>query len=222
MHGTEEEEESFFLGSVTSDADPWTVERDIMDKNNTLKLDTGADVTVVSQVVFNSIFSNAQQPVLQKAEKPLFGPGRIPLDVSGFARLQLRGGANQTTENVHVVKHLSTPLLERPAIVALGLLIRVASIDMEALKTSYPKLCSGLGEVQQPYAIKLKPEAVPIPLPMMGKVKEELQHMESLGVISYVEESTDRCAGIVVVPRKDGKSVRLCVDLTGLNELCVP
>ena len=41
--------------------------------------------------------------------------------------------------------------------------------------------------------------------------------MESLGVISRVEEPTEWCVGMVVVPKKDKESVRLCVDLTGLN-----
>ncbi len=106
----------------------------------------------------DNIFSNTQQPVLLKAEKPLFG--RILLDVSGFARLQLRRGAKQTMEKVYVVKNLSTPLLGLPAIKALGLLISVDSTDMETLKTSYPKLCSRLGVLQQPYTIKLNPGAV--------------------------------------------------------------
>lgn len=104
MHGIEEEEESFFLGSVTSDVNTWTADIDIMDKNITFKLDTGADVTAVSQTEFNNIFSNTQQPVLKRPEKPLFGPGRIPLEVEGFARLMLRKGAKQTMEKVYVVK----------------------------------------------------------------------------------------------------------------------
>ncbi|KAJ8356774.1 hypothetical protein SKAU_G00195680 [Synaphobranchus kaupii] len=36
----------------------------------------------------------------------------------------------------------------------------------------------------------------------MDKVKRELSRMESLGVISRVEEPTDWCSGIVVVPKK--------------------
>ena len=105
VHGIEEEEsESFFLGSVSSDADPWTVDIGIMDKDVTFKLDSGADFTVVSQNVLNNIFSGTQQPVLQKAEKLLYGPGRNPLDVSGFVRLQLRRGTKQTAEKVYVVK----------------------------------------------------------------------------------------------------------------------
>ena len=53
----------------------------------------------------------------------------------------------------------------------------------------------------------------------MPKVKEELERMERLGVISRVEQPTDWCAGLVVVPKPNGK-VRICVDLTKLNE-CV-
>ena len=38
-----------------------------------------------------------------------------------------------------------------------------------------------------------------------------------MGVISKVEEPTEWCAGMVVVPKSNGK-VRICVDLTKLNE----
>lgn len=53
------------------DHDPWTVDIGIMNNIIMFKLDSGAGVTVVSQTDFNDIFSDAQQPVLQKAEKPL-------------------------------------------------------------------------------------------------------------------------------------------------------
>ena len=41
--------------------------------------------------------------------------------------------------------------------------------------------------------------------------------MEQLGVISKVDEPTDWCAGMVVVPKQDSKAC-ICVDLTKLNE----
>lgn len=41
--------------------------------------------------------------------------------------------------------------------------------------------------------------------------------MEELGVITRVEEPTDWCAGLVVVPKKDSPRPRLCVDYTELN-----
>ena len=48
-------------------------------------------------------------------------------------------------------------------------------------------------------------------------MKEELERMEAMGVISKVDEPTDWCAGLVVVPKSNGQ-VRICVDLTKLNE----
>ena len=41
--------------------------------------------------------------------------------------------------------------------------------------------------------------------------------MEAMGVITRVEPPTNWCAGIVVVP-KPNESLRICVDLTKLNE----
>ena len=54
-------------------------------------------------------------------------------------------------------------------------------------------------------------------IPLLPRVKEELEQMEQLGVTERVEQPTEWCAGLVVVPKANGK-VCLCVDLTKLNE----
>ena len=51
----------------------------------------------------------------------------------------------------------------------------------------------------------------------MESVKDDLNRMEQLGVITPVEAPTDWCSGMVVVPKSNGR-VRICVDLTKLNE----
>ena len=56
-----------------------------------------------------------------------------------------------------------------------------------------------------------------VAIPLMKAVKGELQRMEKLGVIAKVNEPTAWCAGMVVVPKANGK-VRICVDLTRLNQ----
>ena len=56
-----------------------------------------------------------------------------------------------------------------------------------------------------------------MPLPLRKKVQEEITFIESLGVISRVEEPTPWCAGMVVVPKKSG-SVRIFMDFRPLND----
>ncbi len=93
------------------------------------------------------------------------------------------------------------------------------------MKNTYPNLFKGLGELEGEYSIKVKPGATPfalftprrVPLAMINKVRDELTRMEELGVISKVDIPTDWCAGMVVVPKPDGK-IRICIDFTKLNE----
>ena len=50
----------------------------------------------------------------------------------------------------------------------------------------------------------------------MDNTTKELRRMEDAGVIVRVEQPTDWCAPMVVVPKKD--DISICVDLTKLNE----
>ena len=56
-----------------------------------------------------------------------------------------------------------------------------------------------------------------VAVPLLPKVKAELERMEKLGVISKVTTPTEWYAGMVVVP-KPNDTVRICVDLTKLNQ----
>ena len=92
-------------------------------------------------------------------------------------------------------------------------------------KAQFPALFTDLGKLKQPYTIRLKEGAKPftlstpqrVAIPILPAVQEELQRMELMGVIKRVEEPTEGCAGMVEVPRKNGK-VRICVDLIRLNQ----
>ena len=52
---------------------------------------------------------------------------------------------------------------------------------------------------------------------MQGKTKAEIDRMLTKNVISRVDELTDWCAPIMVTPKASGE-VRICVDLTKLNQ----
>ena len=75
------------------------------------------------------------------------------------------------------------------------------------------------------YEIRLNATATPhalftarnVPIPHQEKVRDELNCMEILVVIFKVDVATDWCAGMVMVPKKNG-SVCICVYLKPLNE----
>ena len=139
----------------------------------------------------------------------------------------------ETSQEIYVVSGLHQALLGRPAIAALRLVARVGAVEKDGctdatepdLENLFPQLFTGLGNLEGEYAIKLREDVKPfaittprrVPIPLMPAVQEELARMEKLGVISKVEEPTDWCAGMVVVPKPDGR-VRICVDLVRLNE----
>ena len=103
---------------------------------------------------------------------------------------------------IYVVKGLKTNLLGVPAITALNIVARVDTIDegsiesqKEIILRKYPEIFRGLGNLGEAYTIKLRADAKPhalftarkIPLPLRDRVKEELDNMTSMGVISKVE-----------------------------------
>ena len=78
---------------------------------------------------------------------------------------------------------------------------------------AFPELFERLGRMKGAYQIKLQNNAKPfalgtprrVAIPLLKAVEKELKRMEELGVIKKVEEPTEWCAGLVVVPKANGK-----------------
>ena len=149
------------------------------------------------------------------------------LPVKGQFTGKLKQGDREVEQELFVVSNLHKHLLGRPAIEALDLAVRVSALrkDTNNPVEQFPNLFKDLGKLEGEYTIKLqegaKPYALTVPrrvtIPLMQPVKDELERMERLGVIARVSEPTEWCAGMVVVP-KPNKKVRICVDLTRLNQ----
>uniref|UniRef100_A0A5S6QK34 Reverse transcriptase domain-containing protein n=1 Tax=Trichuris muris TaxID=70415 RepID=A0A5S6QK34_TRIMR len=116
-----------------------------------------------------------------------------------------------TTRTVSVLTHLNV--------------LAVQILNLQAAK-NFPKLFNGLGTLKREYRIQLKPGAEPYALSTPCRVVihhrqpllEQSNQMVRDGVIRPVKEPTEWCSGIVVVPKWNGKSMRVCVDLTVLNK----
>jgi hypothetical protein len=222
---TDDNQDVFFLTPIVTDSsNAWHTTVSIEGHNVSFKLDTGAEVTAL-----NDLTSKQLGLVLTAPIKKLCGADRAPLDVLGMASATMTTTNGSTKQDVFVISGLKHNLLGLPAIKSLGLLTPVDSIQPDSLEAQvhshFPELFTGLGRFSgAEFEIHLKDDAKPtalytprkIPFPLREKVHQELQRMESLGVISKVEQPTEWCAGMVVIPKKDG-NVRICVDLKPLN-----
>ena len=218
------------LETINSDSgnEPWTIDLKVGPVCIRFKIDCGADVTVISE---NMYLKLGKLP-LEKSSKRLYGPGNVPLNVMGSFTAKLETNVSSAVERIYVVKGLDRCLLGRPAITKLNLLeLKYPSasvsevITLESVKEKYPNLFRELGEMSGEYHITLKEGAKPyalsvprrVPIPLLPQVKQELENMEKTDVIFRVDQPTDWCAGMVVVPKPNGK-IRICVDLSRLNE----
>ena len=230
-----------FLGEISIEnveSHPWEAMLRINGRNFKFKLDSGADVTVIPPGIFKQISDNEK---LESTKKVLLGPCNYRLKCLGKSKAKLKSKGHYIVEDVYVVEALNRPLLGKAACASLNLLNRckldnVQSFQTDCVKVNedsykqaiirqYPKLFEGLGEIEGEYEIKLKPKAEPyalnvprkVPFPKLEKTKQEIERMLQMGVISKIDQPTEWCAPMVVIPKPNG-DVRMCVDLTKLNE----
>ena len=229
------DDDEHFMGTISSIGelskhDDYTIQLGMHDGHVTFKIDSGADVSAISPRDHKRVASNV---ALQKPDRILCSAGGQQLAVLGKFQAELKNSnGDSTVTDVYVVNKLKTPLLGKPAIRGLNLLKRVNAVtDSEQFKAKvmadFPKLFTGLGEMQGEYKIELKPNSKPhavnaprrIALPMLKGVKAALEKMEEQGVIRKLgpNETSPYLSPIVTVLKSNGK-VRVCVDYTELNK----
>ena len=116
-------------------------------------------------------------------------------------------------ETVYVVEGLQTPLAGIPTI----------RKYIQHIVEQFSELFNRIGLIKGSYKIELEKEAKPysimaprrIPIPLLPKIKCELEKMKRKGMISKINEPNDWCLRMVV-PKVNNR-VRICVDLTKLN-----
>ena len=198
----------------------WTCHIEVNGKATMFKIDTGAEVSAVTEQTFNSTAPSTQ---LRKPSKVLHGPNRQPLNTLGSATVSLAHKDKSTTQEVFVIPQLTYNLLGLPAITELEQVDAIQS-GTSIIQEKFSSLFNGLGLMSDEYEIHLKPNAKPhalftahhVPIPLREKVQTELQRMQSLGVITKVDYPTPWCMGMVVVPKRSGE-IRICMDLKPLN-----
>ncbi|XP_065182156.1 uncharacterized protein K02A2.6-like [Sycon ciliatum] len=202
------------LDSIASGSSPWMCDLLLYWKSVPFKIDTGADITVITPATYESLKS---PPPLSSPTTRLTGANGDRIDCKGTFSATLSSpklSSSQHQLEIHVLTRGKSNLLSREA-------SQVGFVFKGISEAKQPPLGRMLGE---PVKIALRPDAVPyqcstarrVPIPILPKVKAELVRMEAADVITKITEPTDWCAPMVPVAKKNG-DVRICVDLRRLN-----
>lgn len=171
----ESQETSFFLGAVTQDSDiqkPWEVTLRLCGTPTVFKIDTGADVTIITEKTYKALKNS---PPLKSGNIRLESVGGKLTCLGMFqAKVWPKKSKQVYLVNVYVVQGSSNNLLSRVASSAMGY---VSLTLNETVNVPYGEV--GLMDVK-PVRIKLKPNAEPyslhsarrVPLPLMESITD--------------------------------------------------
>ena len=194
-----------FLGAVDCTgrdmSSAWFVHLPIASNSIKFKIDTGADVTVMSKAAYNGM---KNPPPLQNTQLRLNSPGGMVCVVGEFTAETVYKDITYKIR-VFVASGNDSNLLSRETAAKMGLVKRVNEVQrcIGLLKTSPVHI--HLRDDSKPVCI---PTARRIPFPLFAQVEAELMRMVQNDVISRVPDSepTDWCSAMVPVIKKTVQS----------------
>lgn len=213
-----EYDDCYYLDAVTrtSEADkPWKVKLTVFGTDVDFKIDTGADVSVLTEETWRTL----SRHVLLSAVTTNLNSVGGRLECLGSFQTPVSWRSKRYMLRLYVVRGAANNLLSRHSSEVMGLVQRLE-------ETVY----GAVGRMDcSPVKIRLKPDTVPysvnvarrVPIPLRKAVREELGRMQNEGVIAPITEATEWCSPMVPVVKPNNRGVRICVDLKRLNQAVV-
>lgn len=195
-----------------------------------LLIDTGAKVSLLNEATYGCYFSHVP---LDVAANSLSGYGNAPISTLGVACLPVEYNCQRAPDAKFYITRTGANIMGLDLFHALNFsLTDAGGLRVLQVTTSWPdrhpKLFEGLGcmsgFVHQPTLdSSVRPVIQPlrrIPLALRDAVGEELRRLAKADVIEPVNASP--WVSNLVVARKRGGGLRLCVDLTDVNKAIIP
>ena len=208
----------------------------ILDCSVRVKLDTGAEVNVMPERVYQQLVANedvSKNAQLRETAVKLTGYGGAQIPVKGTCMLPCSYKTQQIVSEFFIVETNNRTVLSLETCKQLNLIRVMHSVtsdnlvsgcSTEQIKENYSKVFQSLGKLEESYRMQLDPKAVPvaqvprkIPAMLRCKLKQELDRMEEEQVIANVDEPTDWVHNPVIVEKPNGK-LRVCLDPRELNK----
>jgi len=119
------------------------------------KIDTGADVTVISEEEYCEKIDGPLQPT----DRALSGPSQHLLEVQDQFEGTFQSAYSETQQSIYVIKGLCKALLGWPAINSLNIVQQIQPVHAFNAISQFPELFTGLGRLKDNYTIKLMDDA---------------------------------------------------------------
>jgi len=221
------------------DGSDWIVPLEIEGTTIPVKLDTGADIPILSKEDYCALSPRPRLNTNTNIAAYAYGR-QEPISLLGscMVNVKIKG---QNRKCLFYVAEGLTSLLSKELCVKWGFVKRVWTVvenkesDSETgvcdvsdkydqIFEKYKDVFEGLGELPGVHVIKLREDAEPVieacrkvPFALHDKLKAELDRMEDLGVIDKVTEPTEWVSSLVMVTKPNG-DLRVCLDPRNLNK----
>ena len=203
----------------------------IEDKQVRMQIDSGASCNILPK---KFVPANA---FITETDKELVTFCKSKIKAIGVSKVSFRNAKNNKKYRAEfvIVDGDYTPIIGARAAQQMRLIVvnnenilqvnpTVAPNSKEQILQQYHDVFGGLGKMEGKLHLVTDPSAQPavmpprrVPLVTKGKLKEELQRLEKLGVIAKQEAPTDWVSSLVVTSKTDGR-VRVCIDPLHLNK----
>ena len=223
-------ETEFFIDSISDDQNKnktdWLLPLDVNKTSITFKLDTGAQVNILSE---NDYHKMINKPKLNKTNVKLVGYSGSSIPVLGTCIATIDYKGSQFKIQFVIVKGRAQCILglktcDRLNLVKRVLVVEAESQDINTIVNKYDGVFNGLGCLPGEHNIQVDSSVPPVvhacrkvPFALKEKLKDELDRMEALDVIVKEDKPTDWVSSLVIVEKPNGQ-LRICLDPRDLNK----